>query len=130
MVCFDTLLEVLTLKRVTAAGVGDFANSFFECFSGSGERLWFRAGFRGWWRLEPGADDAAPGFGVEGVDVFVLGEVDRLQQSLAEIGESGGGPGLDLTLGDGGEQVAQSGAEVAGGDVAPGKAVGDIAAHF
>lgn len=58
----------------------------------------------GWWRLDPGADDAAPGLGVEGVDGFVLGEVDGLQQGLAQIGGGGGGLGLDLTPGDGGEQ--------------------------
>ena len=38
-----------------------------------------------------GADGFAPGIGVVGVDVFVLGEGQDLDEGLAEIGEGGGG---------------------------------------
>jgi len=54
-----------------------------------------------------GADGFAPGIRAEGVDVFVLGEVQGLDESLAEIGEGGGGFGLDLALGDSGEEVSE-----------------------
>lgn len=79
------------------------------------------------WR-EGGADDVAPGVGVEGVDVFVLGELDGLQKGLAEVGEGGGGSGFYLTLGDGGEELAQGSAKVASGEIAAGEAGRDIAA--
>ena len=39
-------------------------------------------------------DGVAPGVCAEGVDVFVLGEVDGLEQGLGEVGESGGGSGF------------------------------------
>ncbi len=58
------------------------------------------------------------------------GEADGLQKGLAEVGEGGGGSGLDLTLGNGGEEVAQSGAQVAGGNITAGEARGDVAADF
>ncbi len=75
---------------------------------------WLR-GSGGWSRLsnwrwgiggevEIVADGFAPGIGAEGVDVFVLGEVQGLHEGLAEIREGGGGFGLHLTLGDSGER--------------------------
>jgi len=54
-------------------------------------------------------------------DVLVLGELDGLNQSLAEIGEGGGSFWVDLTLGDGGEDAGQGGAEVAGGEITAGE---------
>src|SRR6266446_7116249 len=75
-----------------------------------------------------GADGFAPGIGVVGVDVFVLGEGQDLDEGLAEIGEGGGGFGFHLTLGDGGEEASQGGAEIAGGHIAAGKVIGDIIA--
>jgi len=47
----------------------------------------------------------APGGGAEGVDVFVLGEVQSLHEGLAEVGESGGGFGFDVALGYGGKEA-------------------------
>ena len=67
-------------------------------------------------RGEGGAYGPAPGIRAEGVDVFVLGDLDGLNQGLAEIGESGGGSGFDVTLGDGGEKACQGGTEIAGGE--------------
>ena len=64
-------------------------------------------------RSKRGADGAAPGVGAEGVDVFVLGEGNGLQQGLAEIGEGGGGFGFYLTLGYSGEEASEGGAEIA-----------------
>jgi len=60
----------------------------------------------------------------------VLGDVDGLQDGLAEIGEGGGGFGLDLALGYGGEETAQGGTEIARGEIASGKIGGNIAADF
>ena len=77
-----------------------------------------------------GADGCAPGIGAEGVDVFVLGEVQGLDKGLAEISEGGGGFGLHLALGDSGEEASQGGGEIAGGHIAAGKVIGDILAGF
>lgn len=64
--------------------------------------------------------------GAEGVDVFVLSEVQDLREGLAEIGEVGGGLGLDVALGDGGEEAAKGGAEVAGRDVGAGEEASNL----
>ncbi len=78
-------------------------------------------------RSEGGGHHVTPGIGAEGVDVLVLGELDGLNQSLAEIGEGGGSFGFDLTLGDGGEDAGQGGAEVAGGEITAGEERGYVA---
>jgi hypothetical protein len=75
-----------------------------------------------------GADGFAPVIGAEGVDVLALGEVQGLDEGLAEIGEGGGGFGFDLTLGDSGEETSEGRAEIAGGQIVAGKVVGDIPA--
>ena len=41
-----------------------------------------------------GTDGVAPGVCAEGIDVFVLGEVDSLKQGLGEVRKSGGGSGF------------------------------------
>ncbi len=76
-----------------------------------------------------GADGFAPGVGVVGVDVFVLGEGQGLHESLAEIGEGGGGFGLHLALGDSGEEASEGGAKIAGGYKAAGQVIGDLLAR-
>jgi len=73
-----------------------------------------------------GADGFAPGVGAVGIDVFVLGDGQDLDQGLAEIGEGGGGFGLYVTLGDGGKEASEGGAEIAGGHIAAGKVIGDV----
>jgi len=75
-----------------------------------------------------GADAFAPGIGAECVDVFVLGEMQVLDEGLAEIGEGGGGFGFYLTLGYSGEEASEGGAEIAGGREAAGQVIGDILA--
>ena len=75
-----------------------------------------------------GADGFAPGIGAVGVDVFVLGEGQGLDEGLAEIGEGGGGFGFHLALGDSGEEASEGGAEIAGGHEAAGKVIGDVLA--
>ena len=77
-----------------------------------------------------GADGFAPGIGAEGVDVFVLGEVQSLDEGLAEIGEGTGRFRFHLALGDSGEEASEGGAEIAGGHVAAGKVIGDFLAGF
>jgi hypothetical protein len=47
----------------------------------------------------------------------VLGELDGLVEGLAKISESRGDFGLEVTLGDGGENAAEGGVEIAGGEV-------------
>lgn len=73
------------------------------------------------------ADRFAPAAGVEGVDVvdvFVLGDVDGLQESLRHVSYGAGHFGLDVAADDSGDQTAQGGAEIAGGEVVAGEVVG------
>src|SRR5216684_7623621 len=103
-----------------------------------GSRGWSRLRRRRWgiWRrvidglFMGSADGFAPVIRAEGVDVFALGEVQGLDEGLAEIGKGGGGFGFHLTLGDGGEEASEGGAEIAGGQIAAGKVIGDILAGF
>jgi len=67
------------------------------------------------------ADAGAPAVGVEGVDEFVLGEMDGLDESLGEVGERGGSFRLHLTVGDSSEEAAEGETEIAGGNVLAGK---------
>jgi hypothetical protein len=145
VICFDTLLQVLILKEVRVGGCWRVYKQLFGRCPGAGDKAQFGFGFEVRVRVsfsvgvgfvvrgrngEGGADDVALGVGVEGVDVFVLSDVDGLQQGLAEISQSGGGLGLDLTLGDGGKHLAESGTEVASGEIAVGEARGNIAAYL
>jgi hypothetical protein len=75
------------------------------------------------------AHGLAPGAGAEGVDVFVLGEVDGLEEGLCEVGQGGGGFGLELASGHGGHEACENGREIARGEVVAGEAVGDVAAE-
>ena len=76
------------------------------------------------------ADGPAPGIGAEGVDVLVLGKMDGLGQSLGEIGEGAGGAGLNVAADDGGQEAAEGGAEIAGGEVLAGEEIGEFAGEF
>ncbi len=60
----------------------------------------------------------------------MLGEVNGLDEGLAEVGEDGGGPGFDVALGDGGEEVAEGGTEVVGGKVRAGEIGRDFTADL
>ena len=81
---------------------------------------------RGSGRGEGRADGAAPRVRAEGVDVFVLGEVEGLNKSLAEVSEGRSGFGFDVALGDGDEKAGQGGVEVASGYVGTGEEAGDF----
>ena len=61
------------------------------------------------------ADGSAPGLRAEGLAVFVLCDGNGLEHGLAEISEGGSDLGLDLALGDGGEELSHGGAEIASG---------------
>jgi hypothetical protein len=76
------------------------------------------------------ADGPAPGVGAEGVDVLVLGKMDGLGESLGEIGEGAGGAGLNVAANDGGQEAAEGGAEIAGGEVFTGEEIGQFAGEF
>jgi hypothetical protein len=75
---------------------------------------------------EGGTDGAAPSIGVEGVDVFVLGDGDGLEHGLCEIGECGGDFGLDLTLGDSAKEARHGNAEIASGQQLCGDEAGNV----
>ena len=53
-----------------------------------------------------------------------------MRHSLAEVGEGGGGSGLDLALGYSGEKASESDGEVAGGGIGAGEVEGDICAGY
>ncbi len=80
--------------------------------------------------VDGGADGIAPGVGAEGVDVFVLGEVDGLHESLRQVGDGMGGFGFYLAADNGGDEASQGGAEIAGGEVVAGEEVGQVFAEF
>src|SRR5260370_40272024 len=57
------------------------------------------------------ADGLAPAVGAEGVDMFVLGQADGLQESLGQVGDGAGGSGFYITAGDGGGEARHGAAE-------------------
>jgi hypothetical protein len=80
--------------------------------------------------VDGGADGFAPAVGAEGVDVFVLGDVDGLQESLEEVGDGAGGFGFYIAADNGGDEACKGGAEIAGGEVVAGEEVGQVFAEF
>jgi hypothetical protein len=76
------------------------------------------------------ADGFAPGIRAEGLAIFVLGDVDDLQESLGQVGDGAGGLGFYIAADHGGDEAAQSGAEIAGGEVVAGEEVGQVFAEF
>ena len=65
-----------------------------------------------------------------GGDEFLLGEPESLGDGLANVGEGVGGSGFEVTLCDGGEELAQGGGEVTSGDEVVRESGGEPAAHF
>ncbi len=74
--------------------------------------------------LDGNADGFAPAVRAEGVDVFVLGDVDGLHESLDQVGDGAGGFGFYIAADNGGDEACQGGAEIAGGEVVAGEEVG------
>jgi hypothetical protein len=79
--------------------------------------------------VDGGADGVAPGVGAESLTVFVLGDVDGLQESLGHVGDGAGGSGLYIAADHGGDEAAQGGAEIAGGEIVAGEEVGQVFAE-
>ena len=75
------------------------------------------------------ANGIAPAVGAEGVDVFVFGEVDGLQEGLGQVGDGAGGSGFYVAADNRGEEAAEGGAEIAGGEVVAGEEVGQVLAE-
>jgi hypothetical protein len=73
-------------------------------------------------------DELAPEGGAEGVDEFLVLELDGLDEDLAEMGEGASLPGLDVALSDGDEQAAEGQADITGGEITPGQKFGDFGA--
>jgi len=59
----------------------------------------------------------------------VLGEVNGLHESLGQVGDSVGGFGFYIAADNGGDEVGQGGAEIAGGEVVAGEEVGQVFAE-
>jgi len=67
------------------------------------------------------ADGFAPIVGVEGLTIFVVGDMDGLQESLGQVGDGAGGLGFYIAADNGGDKAAQGGTEIAGGELVAGK---------
>src|SRR6266849_6757994 len=80
--------------------------------------------------LDGNADGFAPAVRAEGVDVFVLGDVYGLHESLDQVGDGVGGFGLYIAAHNGWDEACQGGAEIAGGEVVAGEEVGQVFAEF
>src|SRR5438477_7022406 len=62
-------------------------------------------------------------------NVFVLPDVDRLQESLGEVGDGASSSGFYIAADNGGNEACQGGAEIAGGEVVAGEEVGQVFAE-
>lgn len=62
--------------------------------------------------------------------MLVFCEMDALDHDLGEIGEGAGGFGGDVASDGGGEEASEGGVEVAGGEIAAGKEMGEFAAEL
>lgn len=76
------------------------------------------------------ADRGAPGLGTVGGDELLLGEAKGLRDGLADVGQGAGGSVFDVALGDGAEELAEGGGQVAGGDEVVGERGGEAATDF
>jgi hypothetical protein len=80
--------------------------------------------------VDGGADGFAPAVGAEGVDVFVLREVDGLHEGLEHVGDGAGESGFYIAADNGGDKAGQGGAEITCGEVIAGEEIGEIFAEF
>jgi hypothetical protein len=76
------------------------------------------------------ADGFAPAVRAEGLTVFVLGDVDGLQEGLGHVGDGAGGSGLYIAADNGRDEACQGGAEIAGGEVVAGEVASQVFAEF
>jgi hypothetical protein len=76
------------------------------------------------------ADGFAPAVVAKSVAVFVLGDVDGLQEGLGHVGDGAGGSGFYIAADNGGDEACQGGAEIAGGEVVTGEEVVQVFAEF
>jgi len=75
------------------------------------------------------SDGFAPAVVAEGVAVFLLGDVDGLQESLHQVSDGVSGFGFHIAADNGGDEMCQGGAEIAGGEVVAGEEVGQVFAE-
>ena len=75
------------------------------------------------------ADGFAPAVGAEGVDVFMLREVDGLHEGLDHVGDGASKSGFYVAADYGGDKAGESGAEIAGGEVVAREEVGEVFAE-
>ena len=76
------------------------------------------------------ADGFAPAVRAERVDVFLLGDMDGLQERLGQVGDGVGGFGFYIAADNGGDEACQGGAEIAGGEIVAGEEVVQVFAEF
>ena len=56
--------------------------------------------------------------------------MDGLDEGLGEIGEDSGGARFYIAAEDGGDEAAEGGAEIVGGEIVAGEAIGEFAGEF
>src|SRR6266851_3027796 len=76
------------------------------------------------------AEGFAPAVRAERVDVFLLGDMDGLQEGLGQVGDGVGGFGFYIAADNGRDEACQGGAEIAGGEVVTGEEVVQVFAEF
>jgi hypothetical protein len=90
----------------------------------------FGGGFGGGWEavvvvaVDGVADGFTPAVRAESVDVFVLGDVDGVHESLDQVGDGVGGFGFYIAADNSGDEARQGSAEIAGREVVAGEEVG------
>jgi hypothetical protein len=62
--------------------------------------------------------------------VLGLVKMECSEEGLGKIGEGTGGAGLNVAEDDGGQEAAEGGAEIAGGEVFAGEEIGEVACEF
>jgi hypothetical protein len=72
------------------------------------------------------ADGFAPAISAEGVDVFVLGNMDGLHEGLRQVSDGAGEFGFYIAPDYGGDEAREGGAEIAGGKVVAREEVGEV----
>jgi hypothetical protein len=75
------------------------------------------------------ADGFEPVVGLEGLTIFVLGDVDGLHESLEQVGDGVGGFGFYIAADNGGDEACHGGAEIASGEIVAGEEVGKVFAE-
>jgi hypothetical protein len=80
--------------------------------------------------LDVGRDDFTPSVGAEGVDVFVLRDLDGLQERLGEIREGGSDARFYFATSNGGEEAGLCRGQITSGKIVAGEEIREVATEI